>query len=340
MTDVAIVTTTINNPTRALEAYAVAGQLVVVGDLKTPPETEDAVHALDGVYLTPDDQREWRCSGTIGWNCIQRRNVGFLRAYQLEADVVITVDDDNVPGDPAAWRDQHLANLDDPVIETLLSSNDWFNPGSLLVPEVQARGFPYERREHAVAYSSVKTATAPVPRVGVNCGLWLGDPDVDALQRIVLAPETRAFHGPDRTVVNRGVWSPINSQNTAWRRELLPLAVLPPKIGRWDDILGGYFAQWAMRNLNFTVAYGQPLVTQERNAHNLWHDLRAEVAGLEYTTTFCDDLARRDPGDSPIEALVELMWYLEDSVSRYPAWPVADVVEFLRCWTADWEGLL
>ena len=33
----------------------------------------------------------------VGWNKIQRRNLGFLYAYDQGADVVATVDDDNIP---------------------------------------------------------------------------------------------------------------------------------------------------------------------------------------------------------------------------------------------------
>ena len=93
-----IVTTTINQPTRATMNFAaMAGwTLVVVGDKKTPHE---AYKALDCVYLSPDIQEHgWKeLSDTIGWNSIQRRNIGFVYAYEQGADVIATVDDDNIP---------------------------------------------------------------------------------------------------------------------------------------------------------------------------------------------------------------------------------------------------
>ena len=94
-----IVCTSINQPTRAIQAYDSMKDwnLIVVGDKKTPN-----TYSLDnGLYLSPDDQQDMSAdlSELIGWNCIQRRNFGLLYAFNLGADVVCTVDDDNIPLD-------------------------------------------------------------------------------------------------------------------------------------------------------------------------------------------------------------------------------------------------
>jgi hypothetical protein len=51
------------------------------------------------VYLHPEQQeRDYKeLSDAIGWKKIQRRNIGFVYAYQNGADIVATVDDDNIP---------------------------------------------------------------------------------------------------------------------------------------------------------------------------------------------------------------------------------------------------
>jgi hypothetical protein len=92
-----IVCTSINHPTKAIHAYDAMKEwkLIVVGDKKTPKN-----YSLDhGLYLSPDDQLDMSAelSDLIGWNCIQRRNFGLLHAFNLGADVVCTVDDDNIP---------------------------------------------------------------------------------------------------------------------------------------------------------------------------------------------------------------------------------------------------
>ena len=49
--------------------------------------------------MTPEKQEILypELSNTIGWKSIQRRNIGFVYAYQNGADIVATVDDDNIP---------------------------------------------------------------------------------------------------------------------------------------------------------------------------------------------------------------------------------------------------
>jgi hypothetical protein len=98
-----IVTTTINHPTEAtLKFIEIAKRdnwhFVVVGDTKTPHAEYER---LDCIYLHPDNQelRYPELSKIIGWKTIQRRNIGFVYAYEHGATVVATVDDDNIPYD-------------------------------------------------------------------------------------------------------------------------------------------------------------------------------------------------------------------------------------------------
>jgi len=102
--------------------------------------------------------------------------------------------------------------------------------------------------------------TAPPPtRAIVNAGLWLDDPDVDAITRLCNDIVTTECHsrpafffcnlhcllvlmGRQRYtrdssyVMANGTWCPFNSQNTALHRDLIPAYVLSPLIGRMDDI--------------------------------------------------------------------------------------------------------
>ena len=93
-----IVTTTINKPTKATKLFSKCKgwTLIVVGDLKTPEK--EYSHFKDIIYLTPKDQNkiDKKLSDLIGWNCIQRRNMGYVLAYKLGAKFIATVDDDNV----------------------------------------------------------------------------------------------------------------------------------------------------------------------------------------------------------------------------------------------------
>ena len=94
-----IVCTSINEPTTAIKKFdSMPGwKLIVVGDLKTPPNYK----LLNGLYLDPKLQEEMypQLSNLLGWNTIQRRNIGYLYAYKAGAELIATVDDDNIPYD-------------------------------------------------------------------------------------------------------------------------------------------------------------------------------------------------------------------------------------------------
>ena len=64
----------------------------------------------------------------------------------------------------------------------------------------------------------------------VDCPIQQGladeNPDVDAIYRLVL-PLPVQFETGRRIALKRGVWSPFNSQNTAWWPDAFPLLYLP-----------------------------------------------------------------------------------------------------------------
>ena len=92
-----IVTTTINPPTKAIELFdsMIDWKLIVIGDLKTPKN----YNLKNGMYISPNEQENYnkKLSDAIGWNCIQRRNFGIMMAYDMGAEIIATIDDDNIP---------------------------------------------------------------------------------------------------------------------------------------------------------------------------------------------------------------------------------------------------
>ena len=103
-----IITTTINTPTKAIRKFDnnPDWSLIVIGDKKTPKD----YNLKNGIYVSPDEQEHYdkSLSDAIGWNCIQRRNFGFLKAYDLGADIIATIDDDNIPLNN--WGDEIYVN--------------------------------------------------------------------------------------------------------------------------------------------------------------------------------------------------------------------------------------
>jgi len=279
-----IVTTTINPPTPALKAFAAMPnwRLVVVGDLKTPHHTYEG---LNCDYLSPKLQEEmWpRLSGMLGWNIIQRRNIGFLWAYKNGARVVASVDDDNIP--MPGWGDQLM--LDKPVTVPQFSTSVGVDDPIYIATRGTDwrwhRGFPIPRVKDRECVQLNPAVIIP----DIQADFWNGDPDIDAKARKTM-PEVMLFN-PDNFPFTCKYMSPFNSQNTFVTRNALRYFFMIPGIGRMDDIWASYYAQAQ----GCRVVYGGPSVIQERNNHNIDADYEAEMIGYTHTNSLIEALKDR-----------------------------------------------
>lgn len=308
----ALVTTTINVPT-VLHKYRASMDdgdvVIVVGDKSSPHhEIVALLDSLPGqnLYLHPNEQSLWRVSELIGWRCIQRRNIGFLVALELGADTVTTIDDDNIP-DVCYFNDLDLMLR--PMRRAVAkTASGWYNPAQHCEPSVVHRGFPYSQRHVAVEPVWRRETVNP----GVVAGLWLGDPDIDAAERMVNAPDVTKIsaRGQLGFALAPGTWAPFNTQNTTIVRDLVPALYCWPHVGRFDDIWASYLTRAVMDRTGYHALYGRPVVRQERNPHNLVRDLEAEIFGYRYTDDVCQAL--RELGDEPSTDPVALtLWYFD-----------------------------
>jgi len=265
--DKVVVTTSINAPTRALHRFAGANgwRLLVVGDRKTPTP-----YVLPGAtYLSPDDQEaiDPELSRLIGWNCLQRRNFGFIWAARHGARVIATVDDDNIPYD--GWGDDLL--IDRQVeVNVFECPAPAFDPiGATEHRHLWHRGFPIQWLATRDYSRQVRRAV----RVDVQAGFWDGDPDIDAICRMEHAPQVEFSKAPFPLTGSKP--APFNSQNTILSRRVFPGYFLFPGIGRMDDIWAAYWLQAK----GFNVVFTEASVFQERNQHDLTRDFEEEVIG-------------------------------------------------------------
>lgn len=281
----ALITTTVNVPQvlSLYRAYGPNARFFVALDQKTP---EEAVNFCQ--YDVPNthvlfiqDQQKWKCSELIGWNCIQRRNIALLEALKWGADIIVSIDDDNIPMNPDYfWHfEKRLDGRDSFNGLQAYSKSGWFDVGQLLQPSASHRGFPHDK----IAVPAFMSVTGA--KVGVVAGSCLGDPDISAATRIVNHP---TVHGVSE-VLRSGVitnpndtWTVFNSQNTAFIRELAPAMFMLPAFGRSDDIYASLICQHVMRQKGLHVHFGPPFVWQQRNQHDLIKDLKAEILGMEH----------------------------------------------------------
>ena len=274
-----IVTTTIYSPTLAMKKFSQmkGWQLIVVGDNKTPHEEYEN---LNCIYLSPEKQEEIAkdLSDAIGWNCIMRRNIGFVYAYRLGADIVATVDDDNIPYDN--WGQDVLVGKDVEV-DLWHSQNGYFDPLSVTNrDDLWHRGYPLEHvpTKNNVVYKG-KTIRTPL----VQADLWDGDPDIDAMCRLSKKPCVK--YDISRPYTSNQL-APFNSQNTFLHRSVIPYYMVLPHVGRMDDIWGAYIIQKKFPN---SVIYNKATVYQDRNEQDLITNLEKEIIGYRNTLSFLED---------------------------------------------------
>lgn len=287
-TRVALITTTINVPTM-LEHYLTDWRIssdilkdstldvIVAGDVQTPPKAQEFVEANGGTYIGVDSAlaKRWRTDKHVGHRSIQRRNIALLHAIASGAEVIVTVDDDNTPS--MRYFSKILNELD-PTLQrrVFTSARGWFDPGSLLYPRTVARGFPLAQRH---PYDMAGVHAWMDTRVGVVNGLTTGDPDIDAIERLVNWPKAQSLNVDTNMVLGKGTWAPFNTQNTAFVRELAPLMQCLVGVGRYDDIFMSYIARVVMDQVGLSVSYGHPTTHSERNDHDILVDLEKEVYG-------------------------------------------------------------
>ena len=287
----AIVTTTINPPTKALTLFSQKEEwdLIVVGDLKTP---HDRYKEINCTYLDPDYQHSTYpdLSRAIGWNCIQRRNIGFVEAYKKEYKIIATVDDDNIPY--SDWGiNCHIGN--EVEVDLYRSPNGYFDPLSVTNNSwLWHRGYPVE---HVPTKNRVEYLGKHTRNVLIQADLWDGDPDIDALCRLPHRPMVKFKKCHPFGSVNP---SPFNSQNTFLHRSVLPHFPMIPHVGRMDDIWGSYLAQKMFPN---SLIYCKPTVFQDRNPQDLVSNLEKEILGYRNTLDFIDN-ASKEHQSLPAEA--------------------------------------
>ncbi len=311
---VALITTTVNLP-KVLSLYRmhspwdVGGvKFFVAGDHKTPVWVHEYCNRVGGcLYLEPGEQvaRYKKVSELLGWNTITRRNIALLEALRWGADIIITIDDDNIPLAPSYFSD--FADLFHRPFNGLKVTGEWFDAGQWQFPNgkpVVQRGFPQDR------VSEGKVGIVTDAKIGLAQGTILGDPDTSAVDRMSQHPLVHHVSELFQSgfVVGDGTWTVCNTQNTAVLRDFAPALLCCPQFGRFDDIFASLICQRVMREKEYVTHFGKPFVWQQRNLHDLVKDLKAEMFGMEHITHLAEIL---------------------DNIPALPKYPVRTIYEIL-----------
>jgi hypothetical protein len=335
----AIVLTTINVPA-LLSGYADNFEryhhveeisFIVVGDRKTPSEAgrvlaEISARGFEARYVDIPAQERWLrrfpdLAAVIPYNSDNRRNIGYLMAAESGADVIIALDDDNYVSDGDYFNGHSIVGGRH-SFKTVSSSCGWYNVCEMMVTNpprtLYPRGFPYSYRW----IENTNTFRITEGQVMVNAGLWLHEPDVDAITRLNEPVKTVRLL-EERLMLSPGTNSPINTQNTAFHREVLPCfyyVLMGERVGgividRYGDIFCGFFAKKVIDSLDGRVTFGVPATNHQRNVHNLFRDMRQELEGIWLTDILVQVLHRiRLTSTSYCDAYLELSEAVEQAM--------------------------
>jgi hypothetical protein len=281
------VVTTIQHATPAMltlaeSAAAVGEPVIIVADLRTPTDFH-----LDGaVHLSVDAQRSLasRTAELMPYNSYARKNIGYLRAIELDAEVIRETDDDNFvsPGFFTAPHEGLVARL--PEASLFLNPYAYFDGGGLW-----PRGYPLDLVLEDRVLTTVPSEV--IPGRTVFQGLADGEPDVDAVFRMTRGGRDVTFADAGPLRIPSGSYAPFNSQATCWERETWPLLYLPSTCSfRMTDIWRGYIAQRVLHATGGSLVFTSAVARQDRNPHNLMADFRDEIEGYLGYHRFVDAL--------------------------------------------------
>ncbi len=260
-----VVITTINKETEALRRFAKNPDynLIIVGDKKSPES-----YSLDASYLDVESQKKLfgKLADLLPYNHYSRKNIGYLEALKNGYEIIADSDDDNIP--EKGW-----GVLPPDKKHDLITAPKFPNVYSLFTSEkIWPRGYSLNLITKSEKISLKKEAS----KVMVWQGLVNGDPDVDAIHRLVFNKEIDFKKRPP-VVLQKGIVSAFNSQNTLWHREALLYTYLPHTVSfRYTDILRSFVAQYGIWAMNGRLGFHEATARQIRNEHNLMKDFESE----------------------------------------------------------------
>ncbi|MFZ6035447.1 MAG: hypothetical protein ACOYUB_04895 [Patescibacteria group bacterium] len=197
------------------------------------------------------------------------RNFGFLKAYQLGADITVTLDDDCYPVKGQKFLETHLKNL------SSSAPKDWF-PTYPHRHHYPTRGFPYSVRNNK--------------EVVISHGLWSDILDFDAKTHLKYPGlKSPVFNQDLLEFIPKDYFFPLCSMNLAFKTKMTPIMYFPPMgqdaegkrwgYDRFDDIWAGILSKKIIDHMGFAVVNGSPYV-RHKKASNVMENLKKEAKGI------------------------------------------------------------
>lgn len=208
--------------------------------------------------------------GEASW-IISRKNsaircFGFLKALELGAEWIGTLDDDCLP--TGAMIDGFFAAH----LEAMSSNHRWVSS----IPGFRPRGLPYRN-------------LGVLSKVVVNHGLWEGNPDLDAVHTLA-TPKYKPVLPTVSSLIPAGQYFPFCSMNFIFHRDIAEAMYFPlmgegSPYDRFEDIWAGVILKKVCDAVGLHISNGPPFVLHSR-ASDPFINLRKEAPGIVENETF------------------------------------------------------
>ena len=193
------------------------------------------------------------------------KSYGFWKAYQMNSDMIIALDDDCYPLERYIKnfnKTNFIASHYNALFKNKYKEVKWISTIKL-VSNIRPRGLPYKKLEEIIKPE----------KIILNHGLWANVPDFDALTQLKFKKFPKITDYFLQQLIPIGKYFPMCGMNLAWKRELTPAMyfMLMGKdknekswgFDRFDDIWAGIFVKKICDHLGFRIVSGYPVV---------WHD--------------------------------------------------------------------
>jgi hypothetical protein len=323
----ALIITSINQDAASFKIYDNINEydFILVGDKKGPRENP----LLNGTFLGLEEQRllDFSSTNKLPFDHYCRKNLGYLYAMRTGYDVIYETDDDNLPNKHFPPSLEKSSNLE------MLSNADGFVNIYSEYSDLQIwpRGYPLEKINPKVENERMMLPC----KIGVWQGLANLDPDVDAINRLVLN-YTDVIFSEGRYAIKNGNFCPFNSQNTTWDKEAFSLMYLPCTVPfRMTDILRSFVTQRILWELGLSLGFHEATVEQARNDHNLMSDFADEQSMYLDTEGIVAVLLKQElRHKNALECLEKCYCALIQA-----GYVDEEEMEYLSCWIYDIEQM-
>jgi hypothetical protein len=297
---------------------------VVVGDSISP--TDFLLSGCD--YYSVDRQlaTRFRYAHAAPLRHYARKNIGYLISIRNGSNIIVESDDDNYPLAGFWSRRQRTQRAH------VFEKAGWLNVYSHFCnSSIWPRGMPLDAvRQPLLPLADALLQDCDCP---IQQGLCNGDPDVDAIYRLV-NPLPINFEDRGSVALANKSWCPFNSQNTTWWQEAFPLMYLPGTCSiRMTDIWRSFIAQRIAWANEWNVLFHKPTVYQERNAHNLMGDFKDEISGYLHNRKIGERLEGL-PLKRGVENIPDNLRFCYDDLARVGLVEAREL-NLLTAWLAD-----